>query len=1150
MCTLYLVVAFVSLAWSLPGHWEVNNCPQLCTCLIEGSLRKVYCDIQNKQQLESIPRSFPADTQYITLKGNRISTIPSGAFSNLRDLRYLDLASNELQSLPPNIFQGLTSLESLNLSRNRLGRLPSGLLHGLTSLRDLYLDGNVLENLPKDFFQGLSSLRRLYLDSNKFYTLSDKLFGLRGTIKSPVIISNLTSLVELLLNHNGIGQVQHDSFNKMSDLRRLKLNNNNITTLPRGIFRDLKSLRFLSLYKNPFQCTCSLKWLKDWIVYNKRDVTVFYPHLIRCEGPANLRGKSLLNVEDSEFECDYEWGEWSNWNNCSKPCNNGIQSRTRLCSRGSCEGSDTERRLCNTHKCDLGWSSWSVWTPCSVTCSVGYQTRSRSTQCTQSPCQRQLETGVRACSRHACPSYTEWSSWSMCDAQCGQGTQVRTRECSTSHLGVCPEPKNETQDCKIRDCAEWAEWGTWSACSTSCSKGEQTRKRDCMIVHGSKQHHCPGNGTDRQACNIKPCPIDGGWSPWYPWSGCSKTCGLGYSTRYRQCSNPYPSNGGAQCTGSRFEVIHCFMESCSNNSQFTPWSQWSQCSQQCGTGFKSRQRSCRRRDAVTGKYICLGNSQEYDNCEGKNCTGTWGEWSQWTKCLGDCNQGQRFRVRFCVDIHGNAGFKCPGNKTYEVQKKSCKPLTCSQEPVWSSWGAWSACSRTCAGGTRRRRRYCVTHILGKRCPGNQESKSPCNIQPCPIDGGWSNWGEWGKCNSTCNGGIKQRNRTCTEPSPQHNGQACVGDITDKTICNTHQCKYDTGLQSDGPHPKTDEVTTPTPTTTPTTNPSDIALTNKPECPELEMPRNGKYIMRKQKDQHTFVEYKCNDYYRNRGLSTIRYCENNGYWSGYPADCVPDCGEIKGKRRGDFDIKTIRNISDFWPWQVGIEVPMKGLHCGGTLIGDQWVLTAAHCVLQTWKMIHYEEIKVILGTHNSTDRSSKGIQIRLVSKVQHHRDFTWKRKPGVKSDIAILKLDRKVKLTKFVHPVCLPKTKRRKRLMQTGQTGVFVGWGGRERNLLRQIPLLIIGRRQCEQSYREIDHTVTETMFCARYKNRRAGLSKKDSGGGFLFLEKSKRRNRSVNRWVLGGVASWRVTEFYKEKYSVFSDVVKHMNWILKRMGDQ
>ena len=1146
MYTLCFVVAFVSLAWSLQDNWDVKNCPQQCTCLMEADLRKVYCDIQNKQQLTAIPDRFPADTQYLTLKGNRISTIPVGAFLNLRDLRYLDLASNELQSLPANIFQGLTSLESLNLSKNRLGKLPSGLLHGLNSLRELFLDDNVLENLPKDFFQGLTSLRKLYLDSNKFYTLSAKLFDLRDTAmeKSPTpVIGNLTSLVELLLNHNGIEKVQNDSFNSMSDLRRLKLNNNNITTLPRGVFRDLKSLRLLSLYKNPFQCTCSLKWLKDWIIQNKKYVIVFYKYLIKCEGPRRLRGKPLLNVKDEEFGCKEEWSDWSSWNNCSKLCNNGRQSRIRECKAGPkmCEGSSIETRWCNTHNCETEWSPWSVWTSCSVTCSVGYQTRSRSTQCTKSPCQRQLESEVRACPRKDCPSYTEWSAWSMCDAQCGKGTQIRQRECTTSHLGVqCSGPKVQSQDCKIRDCAEWQEWGMWSTCSKSCSKGQQTRERDCVIAHGYKQQNCPGIATDRRECNMKPCPIEGGWSSWSAWESCSKTCGAGYNIRHRKCSNPYPQYGGTHCKGSNFQLRDCVRRFCNDSSEFTPWSGWSPCSTRCGTGFKSRSRSCKKRDRETGEPMCLGNfGKDYQICVGKNCEGVWGEWTSWSKCvgLGQCNTGQKFRTRHCVDDEGRPGYTCM-NKTIDYHVERCKPLTCNQTPLWSNWGAWSACSRSCAGGTKRRARYCVSNIIGKPCPGDRESKSPCNVQPCPIHGGWSSWSEWDKCDRPCDGGIKQRNRTCIEPVPKYNGQQCIGDSTDKTICNTHRCADD--VVNDKPNDKKREVTARE-----VTAPTLITLFKYPSCPTLPSPKNGKYAEKKQKDGHIFLEYKCDNFYRNRGLSPIRYCRQDGTWSGHPADCVPECGERENKKKQETRIKSIRHLSDFWPWQVAIEVPMKGVHCGGTLIGEQWVLTAAHCVLQHQEWEYFEEIKVILGTHNLTDRSSKEVQIILANKTQHHKDFEWE---SFNSDIAILKLERKVHITKYVHPVCLPKSKRRKRLMRVRKTGVIVGWGSKqEPKLLRQMPLPVVKNEECKRSYKRYKYNVTEKMLCAGYRDRHDGLCKKDSGGGFVFLDKSKSKR---NRWVLGGIASWRYPKCRQEvKYSVFTDVTKHMDWILNKMDE-
>lgn len=52
-------------------------------------------------------------------------------------------------------------------------------------------------------------------------------------------------------------------------------------------------------------------------------------------------------------------------------------------------------------------------------------------------------------------------------------------------------------------------------------------------------------------------PIDGGWSSWSDWSGCSATCGPGQQTRYRMCDSPTPNFGGAFCEGDSIQRRDC-----------------------------------------------------------------------------------------------------------------------------------------------------------------------------------------------------------------------------------------------------------------------------------------------------------------------------------------------------------------------------------------------------------------------------------------------------------------------------------------------------------------------------------------------------------------------------------------------------------------
>lgn len=56
--------------------------------------------------------------------------------------------------------------------------------------------------------------------------------------------------------------------------------------------------------------------------------------------------------------------------------------------------------------------------------------------------------------------------------------------------------------------------------------------------------------------------VDGVWSPWSIWTNCSQTCGSGTQTRNRSCENPKPAYGGKACFGSPNGEQICNKQEC------------------------------------------------------------------------------------------------------------------------------------------------------------------------------------------------------------------------------------------------------------------------------------------------------------------------------------------------------------------------------------------------------------------------------------------------------------------------------------------------------------------------------------------------------------------------------------------------------------
>ncbi|XP_060579836.1 uncharacterized protein LOC132736665 isoform X2 [Ruditapes philippinarum] len=190
--------------------------------------------------------------------------------------------------------------------------------------------------------------------------------------------------------------------------------------------------------------------------------------------------------------------------------------------------------------------------------------------------------------------------------------------------------------------------------------------------------------------------------------------------------------------------------------------------------------------SMSTNYMCEctpGYSGQF--CEISPVDGCWSEWSE-TKCTKTCGTGVITRTRRCDNpVPDTHGADCVGEAKESI---ACNIQDC---PVHGGWSEWSEtkCSKTCGTGVITRTRKCdnpVPDSHGADCVGRAIETIACNIQECPVNGGWSEWSET-KCSKTCGTGVITRTRKCNNPVPHTNGADCVGEAMETITCNIQDC---------------------------------------------------------------------------------------------------------------------------------------------------------------------------------------------------------------------------------------------------------------------------------------------------------------------------------------------------------------------------
>jgi len=221
----------------------------------------------------------------------------------------------------------------------------------------------------------------------------------------------------------------------------------------------------------------------------------------------------------------------------------------------------------------------------------------------------------------------------------------------------------------------------------------------------------------------------------------------------------------------------------------------------------------------------------------------------------------------------------------------------------------------------------------------------------------------------------------------------------------------------------------------------------------------------------------------------------------------------------------------WPWMValsrGTDGSSQSYICGGTLIAEEWVVSAAHCFFDTSgnRVLFENNMRIVLGDHDiSTETETTIREVFAVSQITLHPTYVFQTN---KDDIALLKVSTKVDLNKHA-PACLPE----QGATFVGQTAFAYGWGalqygtGEYPDILQEVALPVVSVADCKAAYGE--SSIIDGMLCAGGDGVKDSCSG-DSGGPLTVPNTS-------DRHVLIGATSFGRGCAVEGFFGVYADV--------------
>ncbi|KAK7176116.1 hypothetical protein R3I93_000390 [Phoxinus phoxinus] len=354
--------------------------------------------------------------------------------------------------------------------------------------------------------------------------------------------------------------------------------------------------------------------------------------------------------------------------------------------------------------------------------------------------------------------------------------------------------------------------------------------------------------------------------------------------------------------------------------------------------------------------------------------------------------------------------------------------------------------------------------------------------------------------------------------------------------------------------------------------------------------------------YTSIEYECVSALYKPSGSARRTCLKTGKWSGRHFSCSPVCGKLPPA--------SPQNLTEIhWPWHAAIYTHLYNasplmartkrrgdtfavdeeeegegeeeewvkkdqrwqLVCSGALVNQHWVVVAAHCVAEPGRTeaLSADDLNVVMGKRYLSDlRENKRLQHIQIAQILIHPNYD----PHVlDSDVAILKLVDKARISEYVSPVCLPRLQGGE---VTAKQAILTGWpmSGQHRThtdseSVRTGLIDVADVVKCEKQYDKngVPISMTDNMLCGRQHPLSPSMICPSETGGIILspsadsqltlgletFHPSRAEHSDSNRsWELLGLVSfgYDLQGCDPNLYTIYTRVANFKNWIEKNIA--